>query len=91
MMFKLVKNKYVEWVSQVANAEDMRCGFTPRVGKIPWRGAWQPTPAFLPGGRINPTDRGAWWAMVHRVRKSMDTTEVSWHIHTQICRIYFKL
>ena len=24
-------------------------GFNPRVGKIPWRRAWQPTPVFLPG------------------------------------------
>ena len=22
--------------------------FNPRVGKIPWRRAWQPTPVFLP-------------------------------------------
>ena len=26
-----------------------RWGFDPWVGKIPWRRAWQPTPAFLPG------------------------------------------
>ena len=26
-------------------------------GKIPWRRAWQPTPAFLPGESM---DRGAW-------------------------------
>ena len=26
-----------------------RLGFNPRVGKIPWRRAWQPTPEFLPG------------------------------------------
>ena len=26
-----------------------RCGFDPWVGKIPWRGEWQPTPVFLPG------------------------------------------
>ena len=26
-----------------------RCGFDPRVRKIPWRRAWQPTPVFLPG------------------------------------------
>ena len=26
-----------------------RPGFNPWVGKIPWRRAWQPTPAFLPG------------------------------------------
>ena len=24
-------------------------GFDPWVGKIPWRGTWQPTPLFLPG------------------------------------------
>ena len=26
-----------------------RSGFSPWVGKIPWRKAWQPTPVFLPG------------------------------------------
>ena len=26
-----------------------RPGFDPRVGKIPWRREWQPTPVFLPG------------------------------------------
>ena len=26
-----------------------RRGFNPWVGKIPWSGAWQPTPVFLPG------------------------------------------
>ena len=26
-----------------------RCGFSPWVGKISWRRAWQPTPVFLPG------------------------------------------
>ena len=26
-----------------------RLGFSPWVGKIPWRRAWQPTPVFLPG------------------------------------------
>ena len=25
-----------------------RCGFSPWVGKIPWRRKWQPTPVFLP-------------------------------------------
>ena len=24
-------------------------GFNPWIGKIPWRRAWKPTPAFLPG------------------------------------------
>ena len=26
-----------------------RCGFDPRVGKIPWKRKWQPTLIFLPG------------------------------------------
>jgi len=26
-----------------------RPGFSPWVGKIPWRRPWQPTPVFLPG------------------------------------------
>ena len=30
------------------NASHRRCGFDPWVGKIPWRGKWQPTLAFLP-------------------------------------------
>ena len=45
------------WASQVvlivkklpANAGDIRHGFSPWVGKFPWRRAWQPTPVFLPG------------------------------------------
>ena len=33
-----------------ANAGDTReRGFDPRVGKVPWRRKWQPTPVFLPG------------------------------------------
>ena len=33
-----------------ANAARCRtCGFSPWVGKIPWRRAWQPTAVFLPG------------------------------------------
>ena len=41
------------WVLVVKNlradAGDMRPGFDPWVGKIPWRRKWQPTPVFLPG------------------------------------------
>ena len=33
-----------------ANVGDVkRCQFHPWVWKIPWRGAWQSTPVFLPG------------------------------------------
>ena len=31
-----------------ANAGDIRGGFHPWDGKMPWRRAWQPTPVFLP-------------------------------------------
>ena len=33
----------------LANERDMRQGFDPWVGKIPWRRAWQPTLVFLLG------------------------------------------
>ena len=33
-------------------------------GRLPWRRAWQPTPISL---LENPVDRGAWWAIVHRI------------------------
>ena len=36
----------------------------------PWRRKWQPVPVFLPG-----KPHGAWWAIVYRVAKELDTTE----------------
>ena len=33
----------------VKNPQCRRPGFNLRVGKIPWRRAWQPTPVVLPG------------------------------------------
>ena len=33
----------------VKNLPAMRPGFNLWIGTIPWRGKWQPTPAFLPG------------------------------------------
>ena len=44
-----------------------RRGFSPWVGKIPWRRAWQPTPVLF---LKNPMDSGSWWAIGHRVAKS---------------------
>ena len=57
-----------------AHAGDMRCRCDPKVGKIPWRRAWQPTPIFLPGEM----DRGAWWAVVHGIAE-LDMTEATEH------------
>ena len=44
-------NNWASLVAQmVKNLSAMQeTGFNPRVGKIPWRRAWQPTPVFLPG------------------------------------------
>ena len=50
-----------------ANAGNMRLGFDPWVGKIPWRRVWPPSPY---PSLENPMDRGAWLATVHRVAKS---------------------
>ena len=36
-------------VDKEATCQCRRCGFDPRVRKIPWRGKWQPTPEFLHG------------------------------------------
>ena len=51
-----------------------RRGFSPWIGKIPWRTAWQPTQYSC---LENSTDRGAWRArgFFPRGRKELDTTE----------------
>ena len=53
-----------------------RFGFNPRVGKIPWRRAWQPTVVYLPL-----IDRRAWQATVHRFTNSWTPLELL-RIHT---------
>ena len=50
-----------------------RHGFNPWVKKIPWKRAWQPTPAFL---LENPMDRAAWQATVHGIAE-LDMTEAT--------------
>jgi len=50
------------------NAGDFkRCRFDPWLGKIPRKGAWQPTPVFLPGESHG---QRSLWATVHGVAKS---------------------
>ena len=34
---------------EIIHLQCRRPGFNPRVGKIPWRRKWQPTPVLLPG------------------------------------------
>ena len=73
-----------KWPSQLAlvikkppaNAGDVRCGFDPRVGKIPWRRAWQPTPVFLSGEFHGQRSLVGYSPEDH---KESDTTEATWH------------
>ena len=75
------------WASQVglvvknltANAGDMRLGFNPWVGKVPWRRAWQPTPVFLPG-QFHGQRSLAGYSLCGC--KESDTTERLTHTHT---------
>ena len=55
-----------------ASAGDMRCGIYPWVGKIPWRGAWQPNPVFLLGESHGQKEPGGLWSIGH---KESNTTE----------------
>ena len=57
-----------------------RRGCNPWVGKIPWRGTWQPTPVFLPGephGERSLVGRGPWG------HTESDTTEATEHTHSE--------
>ena len=48
--------------------------FSPWVGKIPWRRAWQPTPVFLPGESLWTEDPGGPQSMgLQRVRCNQET------------------
>ena len=59
-----------------ANAGDiMRCWFHLWARKIPWRGAWQPTPVFLPAeshGQKNLVGYNPW------DHKELDMTEATY-------------
>ena len=71
-----------------ASAGGMRHGFSLWVGKIPWRGAWQPTPVFLPGeyhGQRRLEGYIPWGCT------ESDTTEVTYHTHTHNCFRTFKI
>ena len=49
----IMQGRFPRWCSGKESScqyrRHKRCEFDSRVGKIPWRRAWQPTPVFLPG------------------------------------------
>ena len=53
-----------------------QCGFDPWVRKIPWRRAWQHTPAFLPGEHHGQRSLAGYSSQGYR---ESDTTEVTGH------------
>ena len=60
-----------------ANAGDARgMGSIPGLGRFPGEGNGNPLQYSC---LENPMERGAWRAVVHRVTKSQDTTEATWH------------
>ena len=67
--------------ASACNAGDL--GSIPGVGKIPWRGKWQPTPVFLPGeshGR-----RGLVGYSPQGCKKSDTTERLHFHFHLLLC------
>ena len=60
--------------------ECRRPGFSSWVGKIPWRRAWQPTPAFLHGESHGQRSLVGYSPWGHRVRKDWAT----WHARTYL-------
>ena len=62
-----------------------RPGFDPWVGKVPWRGEWQPTPVFLPGklhGQRSLAGHSPWGRK--ESRHDWATTHAWMHAHTHI-------
>ena len=65
----------VALVAQMAKEQHLqhrRPGFNSWVGKIPWRGEWQPTPLFLIGKSLGPRSLVGYSPWGHR---ELDTTE----------------
>ena len=65
-----------------------RYGFDPRVGKIPWRKAWQPIPVFLPGESPWTEEPGRVESMVGGVTKSWAQFSRHTHTHTHTHTAY---
>ena len=72
----VLSSRLSRWLSSKESiCQFRRCRFDPRVGKIPWRRKWQPTPIFLPGKShgqrslkgYSPWDHRVWqdWATGH--------------------------
>ena len=69
-----------------------RCGLNPRVRKIPWRRAWQPTTVFLPGEYPGTEEPHGLQSMgLQRVRHSWSNLACSTHIGDGMGSAYLNL
>ena len=71
------------WLSDWTELKRLR--FNPWVGKIPWRRAWQPTPAFLPGESHGQRSLAGYSPRGHT---KSDLTEAAEHTLTQGSSIF---
>jgi len=62
-----------------------RCRFDPRVGKIPWRRAWQPNPVSLLGESHGQRSLVGYRPQGH---KELDTTEATTHTHHEVSDLF---
>ena len=62
-----------------ANKGDLRLGFNPWAGKMPWRRKWQPTPVFLLGKSHGQRSLASYSPEGH---KESDMTEATLHACT---------
>ena len=70
-----------------------RSGFDPWVGKIPWRGTWQPTPVFLPEqshGQRSLAGYSPWGHKESHKTERLTPTPTHTHTHTHTMAMYVR-
>ena len=67
-----------------------RHGFSPWIGKSPWRRAWQPTPVFLPGESYG---QRSLVGNIPQGGKELDVTEETYHasMYISCSRLLFQV
>ena len=95
--YQIAKNVYIFFnaQSECISLQWARPRFDPWVGKIPWRRAWQPTPAFLPGESHGQRSLAGYSPCGHKesgvTKCTHRHTQTYVNIHTHIYIHYTKL
>ena len=88
------KSRLPWWLSSKEPAcnAGRRCGFSPWVGKVPWRRKWQPIPVFLPGksyGQKSLVDYSLWGykegdmtEQLNNNHHQINTVDFGWVVHS---------